>query len=606
MPPPRPSARIEEENSLVRLAARCASARQLDQLHARAVLLGHARNSFVAAKLVRAFADFGHLRGARAVAAALGPAANAFVWTALVRAHSQSDAAARDAVALYAQMHHGCPGIKPLTFTVSSVLKAAARRKMLPEGEQVHVHVFKNGFQTDERIATTLVDFYAKCGRLDDARRVFDRLSVKDAQLYNTMIAAYMEVGEVARAEELFNTMPEKNAYTLVEMVGGYCARGDMDSAKRVFEIAVENGAANMVLFTAMISGYAKSGKADDARTVFDGMRERDIATWNVMIGVYSGAGRAGEALDLFKIMLESSRESPKVEPNHTTISIVAAACAQCGLPTQACWIQDYVDRCRMMLLNNHTVAALIDMHSKCGNIEKALDLFCRWTQRDLICYSSMISALGMHGCGKDAIAVFNELLDDGFDPDGICFVSVLNACSHTGLLEEGRRYFQMMKDEYHIIPTVEHYLCVVDLLGRAGCIDEAYQMITREMPTDFQPHAGIWGALLSACRTYSNVEIGEVAASHLFKLEPNNMGNYVLLSNIYAKAEKWDRVQKVRTLMRRQGIQKPPGWSQVDAEGSLREFITSELHDNVLEPVMEILNWELKDHGYTPIIEVE
>ncbi|KAM3190030.1 hypothetical protein ACQJBY_068327 [Aegilops geniculata] len=603
MPPPRPSARVEEENLLVRLAARCASGRQLDQLHARAVLLGHSRNSFVAAKLVRAFADLGHLGRARAVATALGPAANAFVWTALVRAHSQSDAAARDAVALYAQMHHGCPGIKPLTFTVSSVLKAAARRKMLQEGEQVHVHVFKNGFQTDERIATTLVDFYAKCSRLDDARRVFDRLSVKDAQLYNTMIAAHMEVGEVERAEELFETMPERNAYTLVEMVCGYSARGDMDSAKRLFEIAVAKGAENTVVCTAMISGYAKTGNADDARTVFDGMRVRDAATWNVMIGVYSGAGRAAEAVDLFKIMLEI-RARPKVEPDHTTISIVAAACAQCGLPTQASWIQDYVDH-HMMLLNNHTVASLIDMHSKCGNIERALDLFCSWRQRDLICYSSMISALGMHGRGKDAIAVFNELCDNGFDPDEICFVSVLNACSHTGLIDEGRRYFNTMKDGYNIIPTVEHYLCMVDLLGRAGCIDEAYQMITHEMPKDIEPHAGIWGALLSACRTYSNVEIGEVAASHLFKLEPNNVGNYVLLSNIYANAKKWDGVQKVRALLRRQGMKKPPGWSQVDAEGSLREFITGEL-DSVLEAVLEILNWELKDHGYTPIIEDE
>lgn len=158
----------------------------------------------------------------------------------------------------------------------------------------------------------------------------------------------------------------------------------------------------------------------------------------------------------------------------------------------------------------------------------------------------NQISALGMHGRGRDAIAVFNELCNNGFDPDDICFVSVLDACSHTSLLDEGRRYFQMMKDEYHIIRTVEHYSCMVNLLGRAGCIDEAYQMITHEMPMDIQPHAGIWGVLLSACRTYSNVEIGEVAASHLFKLEPNNMGNYVLLSNIYAKAQRWDGVQKI------------------------------------------------------------
>ncbi|XP_062195365.1 putative pentatricopeptide repeat-containing protein At5g37570 [Phragmites australis] len=600
-----PSARAEEENRLVRLAARCASARQLDQLHARAVLLGHARRSFVAAKLVRAFADLGHLRRARAVAAALGAAANAFVWTALVRAHSQSDAAARDAVALYAQMHRCCPVVAPLTFTVSAALKAAARRKMLQEGGQVHVHVFKNGFQTDERIATTLVEFYAKCGRLEDARKVFDRMVLKDAQLWNTMIAGYMAVGKVDCAKELFEAMPERNTFTLVEMIGGYAAHGDMDSAKSVFEMAVANGEADAVVGTAMISGYAKSGNLDGARAVFDGMREQDVATWNVMIGMYSGTGMAAKAVDLFKVMLES-RARPKVEPNHTTISTVAAACAQCGIPTLATWIQDYVDRQRTKLLNNHTVAALIDMHSKCGDIERAHALFCGWNQIDLICYSSMISAFGMHGRGKDAIAVFNEMCDKGLDPDHICFVSVLAACSHAGLLDEGRRYFQMMKDEYHIIPTVEHYLCMVDLLGRAGCVDEAYQTITHEMPTKMQIHAGIWGALLSACRTYSNVEIAEVAAKHLFKLEPDNMGNYVLLSNIYANARKWDGVQKIRALMRRQGMRKRPGWSQIDAEGSLKEFITSELHDSVLELVLELLNWELKDHGYTPIIEVE
>ncbi|XP_062191353.1 pentatricopeptide repeat-containing protein At2g20540-like [Phragmites australis] len=247
--------------------------------------------------------------------------------------------------------------------------------------------------------------------------------------------------------------------------------------------------------------------------------------TWDVMIGMYAGAGMAAKAVDLFKVMPES-RARPKLEPRHTTIFTVAAACAQCGMLTQASWIQDYVDHHITRFLNNHTEAALIDMHSKCGDIERAHALFCRWNQRDLICYSAIVSSFGMHGRGNYAIAVFNELCDKGIDPDRICFMSILAACSHTGLLHEGCRYFQMMKDEYHIIPTVEHYLCMVDLLGRAGCIDEAYQTITHKMPTEMQIHAGIWGALLSARMTYSNAEIAEVAAKHLFKLEPDNMGN--------------------------------------------------------------------------------
>ncbi|XP_072992882.1 pentatricopeptide repeat-containing protein At2g29760, chloroplastic-like [Typha latifolia] len=601
--------RRAEEDRIVELVSRCSSLRHLKQLHARVIVSGHSNNSFVATKLVRSFAELGSLRYARVIANSVRNP-NAFVWNSLIRAYSQADSpdSSREAIFLYTQMHK-CPQVEPLSFTLSSALKASARLMALAEGAQIHAHVYKYGLQNDARVQTTLIDLYGKCGQLVEARRNFDgivRAGAKDVQVWNTMIAAYATTGDMESAEFLFARMPERNTFTWVEMIGGYAACGKLHSARWILESGLDNRDVDKVVSTAMISGYAKCGDVAAARLIFDEMRERDVASWNAMISAYSNAGLTDDALDLFKIMLRNSGLS-KVEPNHATISTIVSVCAHSGSPKLANWIQGYVDHCCLKLLNNHTVAALIDLHSKCGDLERAYKLFSKWKHKDLICYSSMIAGFGIYGRGKDAIGVFNELKEANLKPDGICFVSVLTACSHSGMVDEGRRYFQMMKDEYHILPTGEHYMCIVDLLGRAGCIDEAYKMITSEMPPSIQTHAGIWGALLSACRTYSNVKVGEEAARHLMELEPENAGNYVLLSNIYAKAQKWEGVAWIRALMRSRGMRKPPGWSQVDMESGFVKFITGEVYDSHLEMVLELLNLELKDQGYIgSIVEVE
>lgn len=504
-------------------------------------------------------------------------------------------------------MLRGPQTCRPLAFTLSAVLKALARLTALNEGAQIHSHVFKFGFHVDPRVLTALLGFYAKCGRIVDARKLFDEMAergVGDVQVWNTMVAGYAADGDVDSASSLFERMPERNTITWVEMIGGYAALGKMDATRRLFEMCKENGEADRVVCTAMISNYAKCGDVAAARTVFNEMNERDVASWNAMISAYSNAGSAGEALDLFKLML-SGHGGGKVEPNHSTIATVVSVCAQFGSPNLANWIQGYVDRCGSRLLNNHTVAALIDLHSKCGDLERAYDLFSKWKHKDLICYSSMIAGFGIHGCGMDAIKVFDSLLKSGLRPDSICFVSVLTACSHAGMLAEGRRYFQIMKDEYCIAPNVEHYMCFADLLGRAGCIDEAYRLITNEMPPGVRPNAGVWGALLSACRTYSNVEVAEEAARHLMELEPENAGNYVLLSNIYAKARRWDEAARVRARMRGRGMRKPPGWSWAEVGGGeARKFLTEEVYDGRVEMMLQLLDWELRDQGYVPTIE--
>lgn len=586
---------------MVGLVRRCASVRQLKQVHAHVVASGQSQNDFVTTKLVRTFAELGSLDHARAIADA-GRNPNVFVWTALIRGYSLSNSSSswKEALLSYTQMSRR-PGIKPLTFTLSSVLKACLQLLALDEGTQIHAHAFKHGFQLDNRVQTTLIDFYGRCKCFVEARQLFDKIlrcGLMDVHAWNTMIAVYAKAGDMGAARCLFETMPEKNTFTWVEMIGGYAALGQMNSALQMFELASANGEKSPVVNTAMITGYAKCRDITAARSMFDEMTKQDVASWNAMISAYSHAGLNDEALNLFKFMLSTTGQC-KVEPNHATIATIVSVCALSGSRSLANWIQNYINHRSAELLNSHTLAALIDLHSKCGDLDRAYDLFRGWKCKDLICYSSMIAGFGIHGYGKDAIGVFDELKEVGLKPDATCFVSVINACSHAGMVEEGRRYFQMMKDKYCIAPTVEHYMCVVDLLGRAGCVDEAYRLITDEMPPGIRLNAGVWGALLSACRIYSNVQIGEEAMRHLMELEPENAGNYVLLSNIYAKAQRWEGVARVRALMRSRGMRKPPGCSWVEVEGSVTKFLTGEVYDGRLEMVLELLRWELKDRAY-------
>ncbi|XP_020587687.1 putative pentatricopeptide repeat-containing protein At5g37570 [Phalaenopsis equestris] len=596
--------RAEEDRiaSLVDLYA--GTTRQLKQIHSHVVANGQSQNNFIAAKLVRTFADLGSLEHARAIADDL-TSPNTFVWTALIRGYSLhpwlDNSSNHEAISLYERLHQFYPAVKPLSFTISSVLKACAQMRALGEGGQIHTHAFKHGFQLDSHVQTTLIDFYGKCGYSRDARKVFDEMytTEPDVQAWNTMVVAYAEAGDMEAARKLFDKMPETNAHTYIAMINGYAMAGKMDLARQLLDDKSSSNEKNSVVFTALIAGYAKSGDLLAARQIFEELIDRDVASWNAMITAYIHAGLIEEAVALFHLMLDNgSRCNP--QPNHTTIATIASAFAQSGSPSQANFFQAYVDRRGAELLNSHTIAALIDLHSKCGDLDKAYDLFRRWGRKDLVCYSAMIAGFGIHGCGQKAIKLFEEVQEANLKVDAICFVSLLAACSHSGMVKEGKRYFELMRTKYCITPMAEHYMCIVDLLGRAGQVEEAYSLIHGGMLIGVEPNAGVWGALLSACRSYSNVEIGEIAARCLMEIEPENAGNYVLLSNIYAKVGRWGEVASVRAVMRRRGMRKEPGWSLVETEGGRgRKFMMGEAYDLALELVLFVLSWQLKEYGY-------
>lgn len=443
--------------------------------------------------------------------------------------------------------------VPPDCFTFPSLLKACAQEGAIRVGIAVHCAAVRCGVEVDLFVGTGLVDFYGKCREIGDARKVFDGMWERNEVTWTAMVVGYVNLGEMRSAREMFDRMPNKNVVSWNAMIGAHVKWGDLMSARKLFDEMPER---NAISFTTMIDGYAKSGDMASARYLFDQYPERDIVSWSAMISGYAQNGQHNEAL---KIFLEMHAQD--VKPDEFVVVGLMSACSQAGSSELAKWVDSFISQSTINLDQVHVVATLIDMNAKCGNMERAMHLFEKMPKRDLISYCSMIQGLSINGSGAKAVGLFRRMQEEGLTPDAVAFTVVLNACSHAGLVEEGCRYFTSMKNDYGIIPSSDHYACMVDLLGRAGRLKEAYGLI-KSMP--MKPHAGAWGALLGACRLHGNIGLGEIVASQLFDLEPHNAGNFVLLSNIYADANRWSDVSVVRDKMRERGVRKVAGCSWI------------------------------------------
>jgi pentatricopeptide repeat protein len=366
-----------------------------------------------------------------------------------------------------------------------------------------------------------------------------------------------------------------------------------LEEARRVFHTIPHP---DSVSWTSLISGYSKWGLIDEAFTIFQLMPQKNSASWNAMMAAYVQTNRFHEAFALFDRM--------KAENNNVLDKFVAttmlSACTGLGALDQGKWIHEYIKR-NGIELDSKLTTAIVDMYCKCGCLEKALQVFhslplpCRWISS----WNCMIGGLAMHGNGEAAIQLFKEMERQRVAPDDITFLNLLTACAHSGLVEEGRNYFSYMIRVYGIEPRMEHFGCMVDLLGRAGMVPEARKLID-EMPVS--PDVTVLGTLLGACKKHRNIELGEEIGRRVIELEPNNSGRYVLLANLYANAGKWEDVAKVRKLMDDRGVKKAPGFSMIELQGTVHEFIAGERnHPQAKElhaKVYEMLE-HLKSVGY-------
>ena len=520
---------------------------------------------------------------------------NVVSWNVMIGAYAGSGRGV-EAYDLYLKMKEG---FQPDAVTYVSLLNDCGSAGALEWVKDVHRHILEGGYESDVRVGNALIHMYAKSGSIEDAALVFDRIRERDLITWNVMIGAYAGSGRGVEAYDLYLKMKEEgfqaDAVTYVSLLNDCASTGALEWVKDVHRHILDGGHESDVrVGNALVHMYAKSGSIEDAAVVFDRMKERNIITWTVMIGAYAGSGRGVEAYDLYLKMKEEGFQPDSV----TYVSLLN----DCGSAGALEWVKDVH---RHILDGGHESdvrvgSALVHMYAKSGSIEDAQLVFERMEEYDVMTWNIMIGGLGQHGRGQDALELFRKMKADGLVPDAYSFVALLTACSHAGLVDEGRQIFCAMKD-YGVEPTVVHYSCMVDLLGRAGLLEETKRFIS-SMPVEAD--AGTWGALLGACRTYGNVELGELAAKEVMKLEPASASPYVLLSNIYAAAGQWDQVSFIRHMMQERGIRKEPGVSWIEISNKVHRFVVGDRSHPEAEKIYDVLNnlsKKLTAEGYIP-----
>lgn len=374
-----------------------------------------------------------------------------------------------------------------------------------------------------------------------------------------------------------------------------YVKCGFFQSAHKVFD---EMPHRDVVSWTQLIAAYARIGDMDSAQDLFDELPVKDMVAWTAMVTGYAQNAMPKKALEFFRVLREKG-----VETDQITLIGVISACAQLGVSGYANWIRDIAESSGFGPSSNVLVgSALIDMYCKCGNVGEAYKVFKGMRERNVFSYSSMIVGFAIHGRARFAIKLFYEMLETGIKPNHVTFLGVLTACTHAGMVDQGQQLFATMEECYGVAPTATHYACMADLLGRAGHLEKALRLV-ETMP--MAPNAAVWGALLGASHIHGNLDVAQIASSHLFELEPDNLGNYLLLSNTYASAGRWDDVSRVRKLMREKQVKKFPGCSWVEAKnGVVHEFFAGDRKHpeiNEIKKVLDDLLERLKAIGYQP-----
>ncbi|XP_077240053.1 pentatricopeptide repeat (PPR-like) superfamily protein [Tasmannia lanceolata] len=531
--------------SLSTLFKSCKNIQNLKQIHAQIIQKGLEQDNFLINQFVCLCNSFSKIRYATTVFNRVARP-NIFLWNSIIKGYCKKSLLI-NTIYLFKRMK--LSDSSPDNFTFPSLLKAYSNESALREGSAIHCAIVRLGLEKDIFVRTGLIDFYGKCREIDSARKLFDEMPERNVVSWTAMIAGYVNFGDLRAARKLFDEMPKRNIASWNAMIHGYAQVGDLINARQLFDEMPER---DIVSFTSLIDGYAKGGDMASAKFLFDQCRWRDIVSWSALISGYVQNGQPNEAVKIFHEMC-----AEHVKPDEFIMVSLMAACSQVGHLELANWVDSFAERSAMDLNRGHVITARIDMNAKCGNLRRAMHLFEKMPNRDLISYCSVIHGMSIHGYGAKAVGLFSRMLEEGLSPDSVAFTVVLAACSRAGLVEEGCRYFDSMKNNYHIVPSSDHYACMVDLLGRAGHLKTAFELI-KLMPVG--PHAGAWGALLGACRLHGDIELGEIVAGHLFNIEPHNPGNYVLLSNIYADANRWSNVSDVRNKMRERGIRKVPG----------------------------------------------
>ncbi|CAN6683615.1 unnamed protein product [Malus baccata var. baccata] len=524
---------------------------------------------------------------------------NVFAYNAVI-AGFIANGLGRDGFEFYRRMRFA--GVVPDKFTFPCVIRGCSG---VLELRKIHGLVVKFGLELDVYVGSALVNTYLKLGLMEEAQEVFDELPVRDVVLWNAMVNGFAQIGLLEEALAVFSMMGEEGVvpsrFTVTGVLSIFAVMGGFDNGRAVHGFATKMGYDSGVeVLNALIDMYGKCKCVGDALKIFEMMVEKDIYSWNSIIAVHEHCGDHDGTLRLFDRMLRAG-----VLPDLVTITTVLPVCARLAALMHGREIHGYMIKNGLEKDVNvddvQITNAVMDMYAKCGSMRNAYMVFNKMRNKDVASWNIMIMGYGMHGYGSKALDMFSDMCKVQMKLDEVTFVGVLSACSHTGLVREGREFLRQMKSKYGVVPTIEHYTCVVDMLGRAGHLEEAYQLVL-EMPIETNPV--LWRALLAACRLHGNQDIAEVAAHKVIELDPGHCGNYVLMSNLYVANGQYDEVTEVRHSMSQQNVKKIPGCSWIELKDGVHAFITGDRahpNANFIYAELDSLTARLGELGYVP-----
>ncbi|KAG2566816.1 hypothetical protein PVAP13_7NG241017 [Panicum virgatum] len=623
------------------------------EVHGLAVKSGLDKSTLVANALIGMYAKCGMLDSALRVFEWLHQGRDVVSWNSVITGCVQNGRTL-EALELFRGMQSSGYGMN--SYTAVGVLQVCAELALLNLGRELHGALLKCGSEFNIQFNALLV-MYAKCGRVDSALRVFRQIDEKDYISWNSMLSCYVQNGLYAEAIDFFGEMlhhgfqpdhacvvslssavghlgwlnngREVHAYAIkqrlhtdlqssrhfeaLEMFREVQKQGikvdsmiigsiletcsglkSLSLLKQVHSYALRNGVLDLILKNRMIDIYGDCREVRNSLNIFQTVEKKDIVTWTSMINCCANNGLPNEAVSLFTEM-----QKAHIEPDSVALVSILVAITGLSSLTKGKQVHGFLIR-RNFPIEGPVVSSLVDMYSGCGSMNYATKVFYGVKCKDVVLWTAMINATGMHGHGKQAIDIFKRMLHTGLTPDHVCFLALLHACSHSKLVNEGKYYLDMMMSKYGLKLWQEHYACMVDILGRSGQTEEAYRFI-EYMP--MEPTSVVWCALLGACRVHKNHELAVVAANKLLELEPDNPCNYILVSNVFAAMGKWNDVKEVRTRMAERGLRKDPACSWIEIGKNIHTFTArdhSHRESEAIQLKLAEITEKLRKGGYT------
>ncbi|WCJ33930.1 Pentatricopeptide repeat (PPR) superfamily protein [Euphorbia peplus] len=484
----------------------------------------------------------------------------------------------------------------------NTLLNECVNIKAYREGQRVHSHMIKTLYFPPVYLRNRLIVLYNKCGFLGDARYVFDEMLERNVISWTALISGYAQRGFRKESLNLFVEMlrsgTEPNEFTFATVLTSCVGAPGCELGRQIHSLLVKyNCESHIFVGSSLLDMYAKAGRIHEARDVFESLPERDVVSCTAIISAYAQLGLDEDALELFRRLQREGMSS-----NYVTYASLLTALSGLAALDHGKQVHNHVLRCQLpffVVLQN----SLIDMYSKCGNLDYSRRIFDTMPERTVISWNAMLVGYSKHGMGSQVVELYKLMREENkVKPDSVTLLAVLSGCSHGGMEDKGLKFFdEMLKGNYGVKPEKEHYGCVVDLLGRAGRVEEAFEFI-KKMPSE--PTAAIWGSLLGACRVHSKIEIGTFVGQQLLQIEPENAGNYVILSHLYASAGRWEEVRKLRKLMTDKAVMKEPGRSWIELDQTMHTFHASEREhprqEEIRSKIREVLV-KFKECGYVP-----